>query len=497
VTLLGIDNHLPALQVVIPLMGAPLCFLLRRPALAWGFSVAISSATLIIAFLLLQTTLQTGPLSYALGGWAAPWGIEYRVDTLNGYILLLVTAISTLSLLYARTSFEHEINSAQLPLLYAGWLLCLTGFLGMTITGDAFNVFVFLEISSLSSYLLISLGPDRRSLTAAFRYLVIGTIGATFILIAIGLFYSMTGTLNMADLAILLSKNTESRTFHAAIGFLLIGLAIKAAIFPLHLWLPNAYTWAPSAVSVFLAATATKVAIYLLLRFLFTVIGAEHSFNLFTLNQALLPLGVLAVLIGSVVAIYQDNIKKLLAYSSVAQIGYMVLGITLVSLSGLTATLLHLFNHALMKGALFMAVGAIFYRTGSLRIADLTGLGRTMPLTMAAFLISGLSLIGLPLTVGFVSKWYLVMGAVEANQMWLAIIILLGSLLAIIYFWKVIEIAYFHHKSSEAPVVNEAPLSLLIPTWILVGANIYFGIDTRLTVGVAEKAALLLLGGAP
>ncbi|HJP25747.1 MAG TPA: proton-conducting transporter membrane subunit, partial [Arenicellales bacterium] len=320
-TLLGIDNHLPALQVVIPLMGAPLCFLLRRPVLAWGFSVAISSATLIIAFLLLQTTLQTGPLSYALGGWAAPWGIEYRVDTLNGYILLLVTAISTLSLLYARTSFEHEINSAQLPLLYAGWLLCLTGFLGMTITGDAFNVFVFLEISSLSSYLLISLGPDRRSLTAAFRYLVIGTIGATFILIAIGLFYSMTGTLNMADLAILLSKNTESRTFHAAIGFLLIGLAIKAAIFPLHLWLPNAYTWAPSAVSVFLAATATKVAIYLLLRFLFTVIGADHSFNLFTLNQALLPLGVLAVLIGSVVAIYQDNIKKLLAYSSVAQIG--------------------------------------------------------------------------------------------------------------------------------------------------------------------------------
>jgi multicomponent Na+:H+ antiporter subunit D len=165
----------------------------------------------------------------------------------------------------------------------------------------------------------------------------------------------------------------------------------------------------------------------------------------------------------------------------------MVLGITLVSLSGLTATLLHLFNHALMKGALFMAVGAIFYRTGSLRIADLTGLGRTMPLTMAAFLISGLSLIGLPLTVGFVSKWYLVMGAVEANQMWLAIIILLGSLLAIIYFWKVIEIAYFHHKSSEAPVVNEAPLSLLIPTWILVGANIYFGIDTRLTAGLQKR----------
>lgn len=496
-TLFGVENHLLALQVVIPLMGAPLCFLLRRPALAWVFSLSISLLTLIIAFLLLQMTLQTGPLSYALGGWAAPWGIEYRVDTVNGYVLLLVTAISTLSLLYARSSFDHEISTEQQPLLYAGWLLCLTGFLGMTITGDAFNVFVFLEISSLSSYLLISMGTDRRALTAAFRYLVIGTIGATFILIAIGLFYSLTGTLNMADLALLLSNHTESRTFHAAIGFLLVGLAIKAALFPLHLWLPNAYTWAPSAVSAFLAATATKVALYLLLRFLFTVIGVDHSFNLFTLNQALLPLGVLAVLVASVVAIYQNNIKKLLAYSSVAQIGYMVLGITLISLSGLTATLLHLFNHALMKGALFMAVGAIFYRTGSLRIADLAGLGRTMPLTMAAFLISGLSLIGLPLTVGFISKWYLVLGALEAGQIGLVIVIILGSLLAILYFWKVVETAYFHQNSSEVQVVNEAPLSLLIPTWILVVANIYFGVDTRLTAGVARNAALLLLGGAP
>ena len=250
--------HLPALQVVIPLIAAPLCVLLRHREVAWAFTLMVCWSTLIVAGLLLSHVLTTGPVSYALGDWAAPWGIEYRVDVLNGFLLLIVSSISAIILPFARKSVTKEIPEDQISLFYAAFLLCLTGLLGIVITGDAFNLFVFLEISSLSSYVLISLGKDRRALTAAYQYLIMGSIGATFFVIGVGLLYMMTGTLNMADLAARLPKVLHTRTVLAAFGFLTVGIGLKLAMFPLHLWLPNAYTYAPSVVTAFLAATATK-----------------------------------------------------------------------------------------------------------------------------------------------------------------------------------------------------------------------------------------------
>ena len=216
-------------------------------------------------------------------------------------------------------------------LVYTGWLLCLTGLLGITITGDVFNVFVFLEIASLSSYLLVSLGPDRRALTAAFQYLVMGTIGATFILIGVGLLYMMTGTLNMADLAQRIPNVAQTTTVRAGFAFLVLGISLKAAVFPLHYWLPNAYTFAPSAVTAFLAGSATKVSIYLLLRFFFDIFSESFSLRVMRLDLVLLILGVIAIFSMSLVAIYQHNVKRMLAYSSVAQVGYMVIGISLAT----------------------------------------------------------------------------------------------------------------------------------------------------------------------
>ena len=255
----------------------------------------------------------------------------------------------------------------------------------MTITGDAFNLFVFLEISSLSSYVLIAMGKDRRALTASYQYLVLGTIGATFIVIGIGLLYAETGTLNMADLAKRLADQPLSRTIGAAFGFLVVGISLKLALFPLHLWLPNAYTYAPSVVSAFLAATATKVALYVLLRFLFTIFNVKLSFGVMPLDTILLVLAVIAMFAASAVAIFQTNLKRMLAYSSVAQIGYMVLGISFANVNGLAAGIIHLFNHALMKGGMFLALGCIFYRIASVNINDMAGMGRRMPWTMGAF----------------------------------------------------------------------------------------------------------------
>ena len=486
-------DHLPVLLVVVPLVAAPIAALLNRPRLSWAVAVAATLWALYVALELLSQTMAAGVIHYELGGWAAPYGIEYVVDPVNAWVVVIVTLIGALIAPYARVSVEREITEDRIPLFYAAFILCLTGLLGIAVTGDVFNVFVFLEISSLSAYALIALGSDRRALTASFQYLIMGSVGATFIVIGIGLMYVMTGTLNMADLADRLPEVSGTRTIPVAFTFLTVGITLKLALFPLHLWLPNAYTYAPSAVTAFIASTATKVAVYLLLRFFFTIFGATFSFDVMQLDRILMPLALIAIVAMSLVAIYQENVKRLLAYSSVAQIGYMVLGISFASVLGLTAGILHLFNHALMKGALFMSMGCVMYRVGSVRLERMNGLGRAMPWTMAAFVVGGLSLIGVPFTVGFVSKWYLVQAALEQGMWPVAGVVLLGSLLALMYVWKVVEVAYFRDADPELGI-SEAPLSLLVPTWVLVLSNLYFGINASGSVGIATRAAEVLLG---
>ncbi len=490
--------HLPVLQVLVPLLAAPLCAILRNGRAAWALAMAASWTSLWIAIQLLTLVLANGTISYELGGWAAPWGIEYRIDTVNAFVLLIVSTIAAVVMPYALKSIEREVEASRVPLFYAAFMLCLTGLLGITVTGDVFNVFVFLEISSLSAYALIAIGQDRKALTAAYQYLIMGSVGATFIVIGIGMMYVMTGTLNMADLSVLLPQVSSSRTIPVAFAFLTVGISLKLALFPLHLWLPNAYTYAPSTVTVFIASTATKVAVYMLLRFFFTVFGPVFSFEVMQLDRVLLPLALVAIFSMSLVAIFQTNIKRMMAYSSVAQIGYMILGISMASVTGLTAGILHMFNHAMMKGALFMALGCVMYRVGSVHIDSMRGLGKRMPWTMAAFVMGGLSLIGVPLTVGFVSKWYLIQGALERGWWPVAALVLLTSLMAVVYIWRVVEAAYFQEfPGDDDGELGEAPLAMLLPTWALILVNLYFGIDASLTAGVAGAAARSLLGVGP
>ncbi|MDC9720823.1 MAG: monovalent cation/H+ antiporter subunit D family protein [Gammaproteobacteria bacterium] len=484
-------QHFLILPVVLPLMAAPLCIIFSHRLFAWLLATLVSGLSFVISINLLLAALEQGVLSYAVGGWEAPWGIEVRLDAASAMVLSVVTGISTLVLIYAKASIETEIDTNQHTLFYTAHLLCLTGLSGILSTGDAFNLFVFLEISSLATYTLVSLASDKRCLTAAFRYLVMGTIGATFILIGVGMMYMQTGTLNMMDLAGRIAEIGGSRTLNTGLAFILVGVSIKLALFPLHMWLPPAYTHAPSAVSAFLASTATKVAVYVMVRFIFTIYGAEYVFHTMGMDLILLLLAIVAIFKCSFMAMAQSNVKTVLAYSSVAQIGYMILGISLASAAGLMAGLLHVFNHALMKGALFMAVGAVLYRTGSVDIKAFRGLGIKMPFTMAAFVIAGMSIVGVPLTAGFVSKWYLVTAALEQQNWLVAFLILLGSLLAVIYIFRIIETAYLKKpiESAANKDIKEAPLIMLIPMWILALANIYFGLDTSLSVAAAESAS--------
>ena len=486
---MSVDQY-PALLVITPLIAAPVCVLVHHARLSWLIATVTSAFCLFIALHLYERVLNEGTIVYSLGGWAAPWGIEYRIDFLNALIAIIVCGAALVMSVFAKCSASKEISDDRLYLFYALWMLNLTGLLGIAITGDAFNLFVFLEISSLSSYALVSLGKSRKALLAAFRYLIMGTIGATFILIGIGLLYMATGSLNMFDVSQRLPDVDGLRTVKVAFAFLVVGIGLKLALFPLHAWLPNAYAYSPSVVSAFLAATATKVAIYMWLRLFYSVFGFEFAYNEMHLATILMLLAIIGIVVCSVIACTQRDVKQLLAYSSVAQTGYMILGISFATTTGLTATIVHLFNHALMKGALFMAIGCVVYRVGSAQLSALCGLGRQMPLTSAAIVIAGLSLIGVPLTAGFISKWYLLQAALGLELWVVAGVIVGSSLLAVVYVWKIVEQMYF--RESETPA-GEAPWSMLGALWIAVFANVYFGLQTELSVGVANQAASALM----
>ena len=492
-----IEPQLPVLIIAVPLIAAPLCVLLGNRHLVYWFSLLVAWCTFGISIWLTSIVLQDGTIRYNLGNWEPPYGIEYVVDGLSAFVMLFVSGLGAIVLLYGKPSVEQEIPVKKHYLFYATYLLCLTGLLGICITGDLFNVFVFLEISSLSSYALISMGRTRRAPLAAFQYLILGTIGATFMLIGIGLAYQMTGTLNMADIADRLDTTAGPRTLLVAFAFLTIGLFIKMAVFPVHTWLPNAYTYAPSVVTAFIAATATKVSVYAFIRTVYGIFTPEFAFEVLPLGNGLMVLSLVGIFYASIAAVFQDDVKRLLAYSSVAQIGYMLLGVSIHTQGGLTAGIVHMFNHALIKGGLFMVVGCFAFVIGSVHLKDWRGVGKSMPLTSFAWVVGGLSLIGVPMTAGFVSKWMLLTSAIETGWWAVAILMLCSSLLAVVYVWRVVEVLYFAEPSKKSQSIGEAPRWMLIPTYVVIISALAFGVWTELSVGLAGLAAKLLLGGTP
>ena len=298
-----------------------------------------------------------------------------------------------------------------------------------------------------------------------------------------------TGSLNMMDIAERVSELGESKTVQAGFAFIVVGMGLKLAMIPLHVWLPNAYAFAPTVVTCFLAATATKVALYVLIRFVFSVFNYEDSFVNELFFFLLMPLAIIAMIAASVIAIFKQNLKKLLAYSSLAQIGYMLLGLSLMSEKGLASSLVHMVNHGFTKAALFMSLGAFMLNTRNVYMNSLQGLGRSMPFTSAAFVIGGLSLIGVPGTAGFISKWLLLEAALESGYWLVAILIIVSSLFAVIYIWKIIEVLYFSEGSKS---YSEVSVLTLTPIWILALFCIFLGINTSLTVDVANMAAEIL-----
>lgn len=475
--------HLPILTVILPLVCAPLCLVFaRKDVYAWSLVLTANIITLVFAAIMLLHISAVDAMDYALGGWEPPWGIAFRVDRMSALMVFLLAIIFTACTLYTRDSLVHELGGKRLYPVYSVMLVAQAGFFGIVMTDDLFNIFVLLEMASLSGYSLAAATGSRGGLLAAYRYLIAGTTGALFLLLGIGYIYLLTGTLNLTDLATRLPEAATSNALVAAYAFIGIGLLLKMALFPLHLWLPAVYVHAPTVIAAFFSATTGKVALYLLIRLFFPTFDAA-SIQL-PLPDILLVMAIGAMLFGSIVAVKQVDIKRMMAYSSIAHIGYIVLAVSFVTHAGLVAGLIHIFNHAVIKSALFMAIGCMVYRVGSCRLDALGNVAKKMPWTSAALIAGGIALVGVPGSAGFISKWYLVSAALDV-QSWVAIIaIIASSLLGVVYIGRIVEAVYFRHNAVDAEAgtqdarkVQEAPMSMLLATWALTVLNFYIGVN--------------------
>lgn len=491
-------EYLLLIKILTPLIFAVLVPVIKvKNNLFAKISVILAISISLISSIFLTISLYFhGTYSYFFGGWVAPWGIELKINYLSSFISLIILSISLLVAIYSLKNLEIEIPFKSIPRYYSLLLTLVFALLGITLTEDIFNLFVFIEISTIAACSLISIVNRRQNVEAAFKYLVLSSLGSGCILFAIALIYMVTGNLNMSYIGAEMVNAWElyPKNILMASSFLIVGFSVKSAIFPVHVWLLDAYSSAPSTSSALLSGTVTKIYAVAMIKILFTIFGGELLDSL-AIQNIFLVLASLSIVFGSLFAISQADIKRMLAYSSVAQIGYVYLGIDLASQAGISGALLHILNHAIMKAGLFLIVGIIINKTGIRKISDFSGLGRKMPLVMICFSILALSMIGIPPFSGFFSKWYLALGAIEANESIYVLVILISSLLNAFYYLPIIISAFFDEKDDESivSITKEIPKTMLSPVLILSFSSIFLGLYYTLPLDMIQKAVADLL----
>ncbi len=490
-------SALPVLLPVIPLIAGVLAVLvgLYRPAAAQAVATLGMAGALGVALTALAQVIDGAPLRHEVGGWPPPIGIEYVLDPLSGFLATIIAGIGLLAVLYPAKAGLGFVPKAGLP-AYGLMCLLLTGLLGVVVSGDLFHLFVFLEIYAISTYALVALGGDR-AIFASFRYLLLGTAGSGLYLLGVGFIYFTTGSLNMADVAGLLPAVADSPTIAAAAALITVGLGVKMALFPLHVWLPDAHTNAPPAIAALLAAVQVKAGAYAIIRINYGVFGPGLVADELPIAELLTWFGAAGILVGSVMAILQTDFKRLLAYSTVAQLGYIGVGIGLANPIALIGALLHILNHAVMKSGLFFIAGGIYSQTKIKEIPRMSGLGRKMPLLMSGFAIAAVSMVGLPPTAGFISKFYLVLGAIEGGRWPIAVIIVGSSLLTAVYFVRLIE-RIFTGKVTDPKLedAHEPGPRILGPVMLLaVGLLVIFLANVWIVDAILAPVADALLAG--
>ncbi|WFW29912.1 MAG: cation:proton antiporter [Wolbachia endosymbiont of Menacanthus eurysternus] len=485
--------QLPILQVITPIIASVFCFFTKKHEISWFISFTTTTIVFFISLILLMKTYNGEIVTYYIGDWIPPYGIELKIDVLSSLILVLVSFIALVTVLCSFQINKKEICKGKITGLYSLFLLCLSGLFGILITNDIFNLYVFLEISSLSSYILVSVGKNKKSLIAAFEYLISGTVGATFYLFGIGLLYSMTGTLNISDMANRIGPMCNNNIIKLGTLFIFTGLSIKIALFPLGRWLVNSYSEAPSFISMFFSGSVTKVMLYIFIK-IFYYIFHQNSF-LFKppLNNIIIIFAFCAITFGSIFAIFAKDTKRLLANSSISQIGYIVLMFSLNSKAGLFAAIFHILNHSIIKTSLFMVIGYISYRFDSTKIEDLSGLKKSMPYIAFIFTLLSLALVGVPLTSGFMSKWYMMRAIIESHAWISFIVFIISSFFTLIYMWKIVEKMYFggHAILHDIEISHHDKLTEKIPLLMIISLS--FMAILTIVIGMCSTPIWLII----
>jgi len=475
----------PVLLIAVPLglaFAIPLFALFWKDAAKYIPPVALAF-NLVVSLLLLPKVFEN-PVIVSIGGWQPPFCINLVAGPVGVLFSAIIALVGLLVSIYA-LDYIKEGPTEKYHMLY---LLLLTGATGVVLTGDIFNLFVFFEILCISSYALVAYLRDKSGIESAVKYLIQGAVGSSLLLIGIGLLYGQFGTLNMADIAEKITSASPISLFVPMV-LLITGLGVEAAIFPLNAWLPDAHSSAPSSISAILSGIAIEVGLYAVARVIFTIFGASSIFLFLAL------LGILTLLVGEMCAFSQSNIKRMLAYSSIGQIGLILFALAIATSYGVTGGLFQLISHTLAKALLFLAAGYMIYHVGSLDISALEGIGKKMPLTCLAFTVGAFSLVGLPPFIGFPSKFLIVRAALATNEMYFCVLIglaLLGTVIEGAYFFRVVQVLYFKGEKPN-PEIKDAPITALIPMFIIVTLIIIIGIYPKLVTDVLNSAATELL----
>jgi len=448
----------PVLLIIIPLTGAfaiPLFGFVSKYISKYISLIAVLGMSILVGFLVPKVI--SSPIIVMIGGFKPPFGINLVVSPLS---LFFVGIISLLGFLVSVYAIKY-INEGDIDKYHLLFLLFITGAAGVVLTGDIFNLFVFFEILCISSYALVAYNRDKDGVEAGIKYLIQGSVGSAFILIGIALIYGLCGSLNMADIARQI-HSIDSPLLSLALFLFLTGFGIEAAIFPLNGWLPDAHSSAPSTISAVLSGFAIEIGLYAVLRIVYTVLGATEILHF------LAGLAILTLLIGEISAFKQNDIKRLLAYSSIGQVGLILFAFSLGTPEGITGGLFHILSHAFSKGLLFLAAGYMIYKAGSREIGDMKGLGFKMPVTSFCFLIGVFSLVGLPPFIGFPGKFMIVKSALLTNQSYFYFLVgavLLGTVIEISYLFKLLQNIFSRTGKNK---VDEAPFLALVPIVIMV-----------------------------
>lgn len=487
-----------AVLIVVALLSAgyvmPLLKKIKRFRVAEFFAVFVLGLALSGGLYLAREVLHNGAFTYAVGGWSAPWGIELAVDSVSGLFLITIGLLAAPILLWASVDLVREVGSRARAAWYLTlYLLLVAALSGLAVTGDLFNVYVMVEVATIASCAIVAARSNAVSVEATFKYLMLATIGSGFVLLGIGFLFVLTGNLNMNFIFQELSTSWQNypTALWVGLSFFMVGFGVKSALFPLHVWLPDAHSSAITPSSAMLSSLAVKGYIIALLKVFYIAVGPEIITNL-PITDIMTLLGMLAIVAGALFALAQDELKRRLAFSTVSQVGYIFLGIGLGNIHGLTGTFMHIISHGATKALLFLAAGAIIKQTGKTRISEMAGVGFEMPVTLGVLAVGSLSMIGIPLFSGFVSKWQLLLGSL-VNRNFLAVIVLVGgSLLAAAYLLPVLRTAFF--ERSQDRTVKEVPYVQLVAMLFLAVVIIMVGTFPSFVLQLAKQAAGTLLG---